>query len=60
MLASESQGSWDWGGLLQRVLIVIVLVVPLNRLFTVILDFCDRDIEKKALLFHRKTENRYR
>ena len=60
MLTSESQGSWEWGGLLQRVLIVIVLVVPVNRLFSAVLDFCDRGIEKKELLFHRKTGNRYR
>jgi len=60
MLTSESQGAWEWGGLLQRVLIVIILVVPVNRLFTALLDFCDRGIEKKELLFHRKTGNRYR
>ena len=60
MLADDGLSSWDWGGLLQRVLIVIVLVVPVNHLFNSILDLCDRGIEKKQLFFHRKTGNRYR
>lgn len=60
MLANVDQSSWDWGGLLQRVLIVIVLVVPVNHFFNLILDFCDRGIEKKQLFFYRKSGNRYR
>ena len=60
MLANVEQSSWDWGGLLQRVLIVIVLVVPANRLFTVIFDLCEGSGENKEMFFYRKTGNRYK
>lgn len=59
MLANVEQSSWDWGGLLQRVLIVIVLVVPVNHLFGLLLNFCDSS-ERAEVFFVQKKGNRYR
>lgn len=58
MLAEAPAASWSWGGVLQRVLIIIILVVPVGRLFTLILELCKRQDEQS--FFRRNKGNRYR
>lgn len=58
MLVDNHSSSWSWGGVLQRVLIVIILVVPVGRLFSLVLGLCDRREEFNFL--SRRKGNRYR
>ncbi len=57
MLADQG-GPWDWGGVLQRVLIVTVLVVPVNRLLRGVMDFCENK-DGRFSFFGLKKENKY-
>lgn len=59
MLISDISISWTWGGILQRVLILVVLVVPFNRLFGMVMTVCDHKSENRSFM-NRKKGNRYK
>jgi len=58
MLADEPLSPWGWGSVLQRLLIVIILVVPVNRLLEVVYDFFDK--KERRFMFPARKGNRYR
>ena len=59
MLAKEGLTPWVWGGILQRVLILIILVLPMNRFYGAVLTFCDQKPDKRSF-FQQKSGNRFR
>lgn len=59
MLSEEALKPWGWGAMLQRVLIVTILVVPMNRWFSSILTWCDQRRRTRSL-FRQKKGNYYK
>lgn len=59
MLAEASPNPWGWGGILQRVLIVTVLAIPLNRWFSSLMSWCDQQRGRRPF-FRQKKGNQYK
>lgn len=59
MLADVSPAPWGWGNILQRVLIVTILAIPLNRCLCSLMIWCDQR-KRHRTFFHRKKGNQYK
>lgn len=59
MLVDESQATWSWGGILQRVLIVTILAIPVSRWFFSLMSWSDQRRNFRSF-FGQKKGNQYR
>lgn len=59
MLADENPNPWAWGGILQRVLIVTILAIPVDRCLSSLMAWCDRR-KTPGSFFRQKKGNQYR
>ena len=59
MLADVSYNPWGWGAILQRVLIVTILAIPVNRWLFSISSWCDQG-QRRRSFFRPKKGNQYK
>jgi len=59
MLADVNPNLWGWGGILQRVLIVTILSIPVNRWLFSMMSWCDQGLRGRSF-FRQKKGNQYK
>ena len=59
MLTNESSHPWGWGAILQRVLIVTILAIPVNRWLFSISSWCEQKHPQRSF-FRQKKGNQYK